>query len=309
MLTLWVVSILIFLATAVLPGNAADAILGRGGSPAAKAAIEQQLHLNHSLWNQYWFWLGNFLHGNLGKSAAGVLGGQAHQSVGALIGEPLRNSAVLALVTIVIFIPLALAIGVFAATRPGSLIDQVISITSLGAISLPEFVTGSILIVIFASSLGLFPAVSLIEQGQGPLSNPEILVLPVLTLLAATLAQVVRMVRANMLEALRSDYVTAARLGGVRERQVLVKYALRNALAPSIQVIALNIQWMLGGIIITEAIFDYPGAGTVFVSAVNLRDIPTVQSVTLLLAIVYIALNILADLIVTFLVPKLRTAP
>ena len=306
--TLWAVSVLVFIATAVLPGNAANAILGRSSNPQAVAALEQQLHLNHSLLNRYWYWLSNFVQGNFGKSAAGVLGGHAHASVSSLISTPLGNSAVLAAITVAIFIPLSVLIGVFAATRAGRPIDQAISLSTLTATSLPEFVTGSILVAIFAIAFGVLPAVSLIGQGQGPLSSPEILILPVATLLAATLAQSVRMVRANTLETLRSDYVAAARLGGVSERRVLARYALRNALAPSVQVIALNMQWLLGGIVITEAIFSYPGIGQVFVSAVNLRDIPTVQSVTLLLATFYIALNIVADLIVTFLVPKLRTA-
>lgn len=305
--TLWLVSVLVFVGTAVLPGNAARAILGKSASPQTVAALEQALHLNHPLLNRYWYWLSNFVQGNLGKSAAGVVGSNAHETVASLIRGPLGNSAILGGVTIALLIPFSLAVGMFSATRAGRRADQAISISTLGAISLPEFVTGSILIAIFATGLGLLPPVSLIGPGQGPLSSPTILVLPVMTLLAATLAQVVRMVRASMLEALRSDYVAAARLGGVNERRVLWRYALRNALAPTVQVIALNMQWLVGGIVITETVFGYPGLGQLVVNSVELRDIPTVQSVTLLLATFYIMLNIVADLIVTYLVPKLRT--
>jgi peptide/nickel transport system permease protein len=307
-LTLFVVSIIVFIATSVLPGNAAKAILGKDVQPQVVHSLERELHLNQSLWGQYWYWMGNFVDGNLGRSAASILGSNGHESVASLIRAPLGNSAVLAGITLVLLVPLCLLLGVLLATRAGSWIDHGISTSTLGAISLPEFVTGSVLIWLFASTLGILPAVSLIGPGQNALSNPKILVLPVLTLLAATLAQCVRMVRAGMIEVLRSDYVQAARLAGVGERRVLFRYALRNALAPAVQVIALNAQWLVGGIVVTETVFGYPGLGQLIVNSINLRDIPTVQSVAMLLATFYIALNIICDLIIVYLVPKLRTA-
>lgn len=308
LLTLLVVSILIFVATAVLPGDAARTFLGRGASDQAVAALRHQLGLQGSLVAQYWHWLSRFLQGDLGRSFAGVADSNTKETVASLIGTPLRNSAILAGVAIALLVPLSLLLGAFMATRPGSLIDQAVSVGTIGAISLPEFVSGSILIAIFANLLGWLPPVSIIEPGQGPLSNPKILILPVLTLLCATLAQVVRMTRASMIEALHSEYVMAARVGGVPERRVLLRYALRNALAPTVQVIALNMQWLMGGVVVTETVFGYPGLGQSLVNAVNVRDIPTVQSVTLLLAAIYLAINIAADLIVVYLVPKLRTA-
>lgn len=307
-LTLWVVSIVVFIATSVLPGNAAKAILGKNVNPHVVLALEKELHLNQSLWGQYWYWVSNFVHGDFGRSAASIIGSSSHETVASLIHAPLGNSALLAGITILLLIPLSLLLGVLLATNAGKWIDHVVSISTLGAISMPEFVTGSVLIWLFASTLGLLPPVSLIGPGQDALSNPQILVLPVLTLLAATLAQCVRMVRAGMIEVMRSDYVQAARLAGVSERRVLFRYALRNALAPSVQVIALNAQWLVGGIVVTETVFGYPGLGQLIVNSINLRDIPTVQSVALLLAAVYIALNIISDLIIIYLVPKLRTA-
>jgi peptide/nickel transport system permease protein len=298
----------VFVATSVLPGNAARAILGKNTQPSVVAALERELHLNQSLWSQYWYWIGNFVHGNLGRSAESIIGSNSHETVASLIRGPLAHSAILAGITILILIPLSLMLGVLLATNAGKWVDHSISISTLGAISLPEFVTGSILIWIFATKLGLLPPVSLLGPGQSPLSNPKILVLPVLTLLAATLAQCVRMVRASMIEVLRSDYVMAARLAGVSERRVLFRYALRNALAPSVQVIALNAQWLVGGIVVTETVFGYPGLGQLIVNSINLRDIPTVQSVAMLLATFYIGLNIASDLIIIYLVPKLRTA-
>lgn len=307
-LTLFVVSIVVFIATSVLPGNAAKAILGKDVNHREVLALEKELHLNQSLWGQYWYWMGNFVHGNLGRSAAAILGSNSHESVGSLIKAPIGNSAILAGITLLLLIPLSLLLGVLLATRAGKWIDHLVSISTLGAISMPEFVTGSVLIWLFASTLNILPAVSLIGPGQNALSNPKILIMPVLTLLAATLAQCVRMVRAGMIEVLRSDYVQAARLAGVTERRVLFRYALRNALAPSVQVIALNAQWLVGGIVVTETVFGYPGLGQLIINSINLRDIPTVQSVAMLLAAVYIALNIISDLIIVYLVPKLRTA-
>jgi peptide/nickel transport system permease protein len=305
--TLFVVSVLIFVGTAVLPGDAARAFLGRSASPGAVAALRGQLGLHGSIVEQYWHWASHFVQGDLGHSAASVAFSNSSETVGSLIRGPLGNSLVLAGITIAILIPVAVLVGTLLATRVGGAVDHGVSYATLGAISLPEFVTGAILIAVLATALGWLPPVSLIGPGDGPLTHPNILVLPVLTLLCATLAQIVRMARASMIEALRSEYVIAARLGGVSERRVLRSYALRNALAPTVQVIALNMQWLVGGIVVTETVFGYPGLGQTLVNAVNVRDIPTVQSIALLLAAFYISVNILADLIVLYLVPKLRT--
>ena len=308
LVVLWVVSVLIFVGTSVLPGNAARAFLGHSATPSAVAALESKLNLNHSLFYQYWHWLSGFVQGDLGLSAAGTVGNNAQETIAAEISGPLVNSLVLAGVAVLLLIPFSIGLGVLLATRAGRPVDHAISTVSLAGISLPEFVTASLLIFVFSSTLGWLPAVSLIGPGETPLSSPEILVLPVATLLTATLALAVRMVRAGMIDVLRADYVTAARLGGVSERRVLWRYALRNALAPSVQVLALCIQYLVGGIVITETVFGYPGLGSLFVNAVDLRDTPTVQSIALLLAAVYISLNIIADLIVIYLVPRLRTA-
>jgi len=300
--TLFVISILIFLGTSVLPGDAAYAILGRDATPASLAAMREQLHLNDPLVTQYARWVGGVLHGDLGESAASGI------PITTLISGPIKNSAILAGCAALLLIPLALVLGVLAATRAGRGVDHVISLGSLGATALPEFVTGTLLILVFALKLDVLPAVSFLNPGQTPLDNPTILVLPVATLLAASLAQTVRMVRAGMVDALRSDYVEMARLNGYGERSVVVRHALRNALGPTVQVFALNIQWLVGGIVVTEYVFGYPGVGQALVNAVAARDIPFVQSIALLIAAAYLALNILADALLILLVPKLRTA-
>lgn len=300
--TLFVISVLIFVGTQVLPGDAANAILGRNATPASLAALRHQLHLDEPLYAQYARWITGVLHGDLGRSASSQL------PISSLIAEPAKNSAILAACAALLLIPLALVLGVFAASRAGRPTDHVISSGSLGMTALPEFVTGTILILVFALGLGVLPAVSLLAAGESPLQHPEILVLPVATLLAASIAQTLRMVRAGMVDVLGSEYVQMARLNGFRERDVVLRYALRNALAPTVQVFALNLQWLVGGIVVTEYVFGYPGLGQALVNAVNSRDIPLVQTVALMIAAVYLALNILADLLVVLLIPKLRTS-
>jgi peptide/nickel transport system permease protein len=166
---------------------------------------------------------------------------------------------------------------------------------------------GTLLIYVFFNQLGLLPPVALLSPGQSPFSNPDALILPVLTLLAVAVGAGVRQVRAGMAEVLQQDYVHFARLNGVPEGRVLWRYALRNALAPSVQIIAQNLQYLVGGIIIVESVFAYPGIGTYLVNAVTTRDVIEVQAAAVVLAALYIVINVIADLIVVFLVPKLRT--
>jgi peptide/nickel transport system permease protein len=300
-----IASIVIFAALNVLPGNPASVILGRNATPAAERVLTQRMQLDRPAATRYFDWLGGFVHGDLGTSAVSLAQGQ-HASVWSQIAEPLRNSAILAAIAALFMIPLSIGLGVIGPIFPGKPIDHAISISSLAAIALPEFVTGSLLIGIFFVWLDWLPPVALVPPGGSPLDNPSELVLPVLTLLFASLAAGVRMVRAGMGEVLQTEYVQTARLNGVGERRVLSRYALRNALAPSVQVLAQNLQWLIGGIIITESVFAYPGIGTQLVNAVQNRDITVVQSIAMLIAVIYVMLNLLADLIVMLLVPKLR---
>ena len=306
--TLFIVSILLFAGTNVLPGDVASAVLGRDSTPAGLAAIRKELKLNRPAPERYWNWLSGFVQGDLGSSVASQAVSGRPTPISGLIGDRIRNTAVLALCTVLLLVPLSIVFGVLSAMRAGRTADHAVTTISLGLISLPEFVTGTLLILLLAQWLGLLPGVSLIAIGDTVFTNPSILVLPVLTLLAASLAQTTRMVRAGMLEVLRSDYVEWARLCGHRERDVVFRYALRNALAPTVQVIALNVQWLVGGIIVTEYVFGYPGIGQALVQAVSARDVPYVLSVGMLIAIVYITLNVIADVLVVLLVPRLRTA-
>src|SRR6202035_1770202 len=189
----------------------------------------------------------------------------------------------------------------------GRRVDLGVSYAALLLGSLPEFVLGTFLILIFFSQLHLLPPVALVPPGASPLARPSALVLPVLTLLGVSLAFCARQVRAGVAEAMRQDYVTMARLGGLRERRVVWRYALRNALAPSVQTFAQAVQYLLGGIIVVEALFAYPGLRSMLINAVQTGDETEVQAIALVLAAAYIVLNIAADLIVVLLVPKLRT--
>jgi peptide/nickel transport system permease protein len=305
--TLLAVSILIFIATNILPGNAAVIVLGRNATGIRVHALEARLGLDRSLVARYLSWLGGLLHGSFGNSAVALAESRPNPGISRTIGNPLYDSFILAAITTVLLIPLTLLLGAAAGVKGGRKVDHLISFPSLVFGGLPEFVTGTLLIFIFFTKLKLLPPVALLNGGASPFSHVDALIMPVLTLLAVAVGAGVRQVRAGMVEVLQQDYVHVARLNGLRERRVIWRYALRNALAPSVQIIAQNLQYLVGGIIIVESVFAYPGIGTYLVNAVTSRDVPEVQAAAIILASVYIAINILADLIVVFLVPRLRT--
>jgi len=307
LLTLLVVSVLVFVATEVLPGDAAGAMLGRNATEENLAEVRDAMGLDEPAPQRYLEWLGGLVTGDLGNSAAGYAQG-TELPIWDEVSDKLVNSLILAGIAALLMVPISLVLGVVAAVRASRPTDHAISLTSLAVISLPEFVVGSLLILVFFSWLDVLPSVALIPPGTSPLSKPDALVLPVLTLLGVTLAASIRMVRAGMLEALGADYVQMARLNGYREGVVVRRYALRNALAPSVQVFAQNIQYLIGGIIVVEYLFAYPGLGKELVDAVSIRDVREVQSLAVLVAAIYISINIVADLLVVLLVPRLRTS-
>lgn len=305
-LTLAVLSVLVFLATSVLPGDTASAILGRQATAADLAELRARLGLDRPLVVQYADWAGGLLRGDLGLSAAGTAaGGQV--SVWSQVSGPLANSAVLAAVAFVPIVLLSLVLGVVSALRVGRWQDTLVSSLTLVPAALPEFVLGALLIVVFFTWLRLYPPVSLIAPDVSPLATPELLVLPVLTLVGVTVGPAVRMIRAGMLTALAADTVAVARLNGISESRVVRRYALRNALAPSIQVFAFIGQYLVGGLLIVEYLFGYPGIGKQLVDSITVHDNTAVQSITMLLAVVYVTITIVADLVVMLVVPRLRT--
>ena len=259
LLTLLGVSILIFLATSILPGNAATVVLGKNATPERVHALDVKMDLDHPAVERYWNWLTGVVQGDFGKSAVAVAESRPQSAISDTLGTPLKNSLILAAITSLLLIPLTLILGMTAGIFAGRKLDHAISSPSLVFGGLPEFVTGTLLIYIFFNQLDLLPPVALFSPGESPLSDPKALVLPVLTLLAVAVGAGIRQVRAGMIEVLERDYVEFARLNGVAERRVLWRYALRNALAPSVQIIAQNLQYLVGGIIIVESVFAYPG--------------------------------------------------
>jgi len=296
------VSILVFLATQALPGDPARAILGRSATPASLAALRRQLHLDQPVFTQYWTWITGLLHGNLGTSLA------AQEPVSTLLAPKLVNSAVLVALAAVLSIPLSIAIGAWAAFRREKAFDQASSNLLLAAAALPEFVVGLVLVILFATTvLHVLPAVSTVPPGSRPWNDWLALVLPTLTLVIAVAPYVARIMRASMIEVLESDYVEMARLKGLPERTVLIRHALPNALGPVFQVIALNLAYLAGGIILVEVVFNYTGIGSATAEAVVNHDLPVIQALAILLAAVYVVLNLLADLATILVTPKLRT--
>ena len=308
LLTLVAVSFLIFVATNALPGNVAEVVLGRDASPEQVSALESELGLDQPFIARYWDWLSAALHGDLGYSTVQQAQGTATEPVTQILASPLVNSLILALISAVIVIPLAMLLGTVAAMRAGRSTDTLISTGALVTGSLPEFVFGTLLVAVFFSWLDVLPPLALVPPGSSPLADPQALILPVLTLVGVAVAFGARQVRVGVMHALDQDYVTFARMNGVPERRILIRYGLRNALAPSVQTFAQTIQYLFGGIVVVEALFAYPGIGLELVRAVALRDVGVVQAIAIILAAIYIAINIAADLLVIVLVPKLKTA-
>jgi peptide/nickel transport system permease protein len=297
------VSFVVFLATQALPGDPARAILGRSATPASLAALRRQLHLNQPVISQYWTWVTGLLHGNLGNSLA------AQEPVSTLLGPRLVNSAVLVAIAAVVSIPLSIAIGSWAAFKREKAFDMVSSNLLLVLAALPEFVVAVVLVILFATTVfpHALPAISTVPPGSHPWNNAAALVLPTLTLVIAVAPYVARIMRASMIEVLESDYVEMARLKGLPERTVLVRHALPNALGPVFQVIALNLAYLAGGIIVVEYVFNYTGIGSAIQEAVINHDLPVIQALAMLIAALYVVLNLLADMATILVTPRLRT--
>jgi peptide/nickel transport system permease protein len=300
---LFLVSVVVFLATEVLPGNAATAILGHNATPGRVRALELSLHLNRGLFDQYWVWISGLLTGNPGRS---LVNGQP---VWAYAEPRIVNSAVLVFVTGAIGTLVGVILGAVAALRKDGWFDHVTSVVVLAVTSLPEFVVGIALVILLSTVVWhILPAVSLLAPGTYAWDQPELLVLPVATLVIVIVPYILRMMRAAMVEALESDYVEMARLKGVPEWRVVLVHALPNAIAPTIQVVGLNFLYLAGGVVVVEYVFNFPGIGQGLVDAVNDRDIPVLQFIVLVLAAFYVVMNIVTDVIALLATPRRRIA-
>ena len=303
LLTLLLVSALVFAATQALPGDTATAILGKSATPERVEVLRDRLGLDQSLTAQYFTWLGGIVRGDPGDSLAAT-----GQSVGQLLGPRVVNSAALLVAAALISIPLSILVGSLSGRFRDGLFDSSVSMGSLALAALPEFVLGILLIMLLSvQALHVFPAVSRVNPQLSIWSQMNNLWLPALTLGLACFPYIVRMLRGSMIEVFESDYVQMARLKGMRERIVLQRHALPNAIIPVIQVIALNLAWLAGGVVVVEYLFNYPGIGSALVGAVSNRDVPMIQAIVLLIAALYVVLNLTADILTILISPRLRT--
>jgi peptide/nickel transport system permease protein len=293
-------SMIIFAATEVLPGDVAGMMLGRFASQEAKAALRQELGLDKPLVVQYATWLGDFVRGDWGTSVS------TRTEIRPLVFERLRASAMLAAVAFAIFVPLGILLGLLAALRRNTWVDQAISIGSLAFIGLPEFVSAVILISIFSIKLGWLPSQSTIDPKSSFVTAFPYLILPGITVALTSLAYVVRMTRSSTVDVLQTDYVRTANLKGLPPRRVLFTHVLRNSLLPTITVVAISVGWLIGGLIITESVFGYPGIGRLLLYAVQRRDIPLIQATVLLVVVIYGLANLVADVLYAVLNPRIR---
>lgn len=297
-LTLFVVSLVIFFATELLPGDLAREILGHTAPESAVEALRDQLGLNDPAWLRYWNWLTGALRGDFGMSLAN------RRPVGELIAGRLGATAFLAVYAAALAVPLSLTLGVLCALWRGSLFDRAANAVTLGSISLPEFFVGYILIFLLTRN-GLFPSMVMLTPGMGLVEKLHVAFLPALTLTLVVTAHMMRMTRAALINLLASPYIEMARLKGLSPLRVILRHALPNALAPIINVVALNLAYLITGVVVVEAVFTFPGLGRLMVDAVQNRDIAVVQAVALIFAAAYVLLNLLADVLSTLSNPRL----
>lgn len=300
LLTLLLTSLIVFLVTQLLPGDVARVVLGREAGEAALAAFREANGLNDPWPQQYGRWLGNFVTGDWGTSLA------TRTEIYPTVMQRVHNSLMLAGLTMALAVPLAVTLGVMAGLNENRLLDNVISIAALAVVGLPEFVTGLVLIELFSRRWQLLPANSSIRVGSSFIEVWPMLVLPALTATLVLLAYIARLTRAGVVEELKRPYVRTAVLKGLPRRTVILKHVLRNALLPTITVIAISFGWLISGLIVIENVFNYPGLGRLLVFAIDRRDLPTLQAVTMITVLGFALANLLADLLYALLNPRIR---
>jgi peptide/nickel transport system permease protein len=300
LVVLLLVSVVTFVVVQVLPGDVASMILGTDASPEDVATMRETLGLNRPAYIRYVEWIGGAVRGDWGTSL------RLNQPVAPLVMTRMANSAVLAGLTLLVSVPLAIGLGVFAALRRGRMPDRIIALVTLIGTSLPEFVWGNVLIIVFAFWLKWLPPSSLMDPGDPVFAQFKLLLLPVATLTLVMLAYTSRMTRTSMIEVMERNFIRTARLKGIGERQVILRHALPNALLPTITIVAMNIGWLMGSLVVVETVFSYPGLGRMMVFAVSNRDVPTLQMTVLVTAGIYCLANLVADILYAYLNPRVR---
>jgi peptide/nickel transport system permease protein len=299
-ITLWILSVIVFFAGQVLPGDPGRTVLGPLASESAVRALDRQLGVDRPLIVQYLGWIGGLLHGNMGNSYA------YRSAVEPFIVSALGNSAKLALLALIIIIPLGITGGVLAALYSGRAVDRVISLGGLAGSTVPEFVSGIVVIVVFGVALKALPITATTAPGASPLTQLDHLILPVIPLVLVLFGYIARMARAGTIEALNSDYARTAILKGLPRSVVIRRHILRNALLPTITVIATQTGYLIGGLVVVEVLFNYQGIGRLIFTAATGKDFPMLEAGVLTVGVVYMVATLIADVLYTVLNPRLR---
>ena len=305
LVTLWVVSVLIFIGTNLLPGDVAQIILGQTATPESTAALRAKLGLDKHPVEQYWVWLQNVMMGDLGISKAG-LGAGLGTPIVEMLGPRVHNTARLTLLVSAVAIPISLFLGLIAAMHPGTRLDRSITFATLNLISLPDFLVATSLVLVFAVGLGWLPSIVYLRGDETGWVLIKTLAMPMLTLVILVSSQIIRMTRATVLNVLNSPYIEMAILKGVPRRRIILRHALFNAVGPIVNVIALNLAWLVGGVVVIEQIFAYPGLAKLMIEAVQMRDMPLVQACAMIFCATYVVLIFIADIASILSNPRLR---
>lgn len=295
------VSLLVFIMVELLPGDAATAYLGRDATPEEVAQVRLVLGLDRPAPERFLVWAGGLIRGDLGVSLA------RGEPINAFLWLRLRNSLVLGITAALVGFPLAIGLGIVAGLTRDRLPDLLISTLALIGMSLPEFVTATLLIYLFSIQWRLFPAVTLINADAPVAELLPNIVLPILTLIILLTAYILRVVRTSIIEVMRSDYIRVACMKGLTRFWIVLRHALPNALLPTLTIAALTIAWLIGGLFVIEKVFNYPGIGTLLLTAIHDRDLPVVQSIAMVMAVIYVIVNLGADLLTLVLNPRLRS--
>lgn len=300
-ITLFIISLIVFIGVEALPGDAATAYLGQSATPESLSALRKEFGLNTPAPERYLNWMSDILKGDLGMSMS------RRKPVLEIIGNQFRNTVVLTVAASLVGIPLAIILGVITGLTRDKWPDIVISLFAILGMTLPGFIIATLLIYIFSIKVDWFPAIAMVPS-NAPVSEilPNI-VLPIITLTIVMTAHILRLVRTSMIDVLSSEYIQMARLKGIPAMRVIFFHALPNAMLPAINVIALTIAWLLGGVAIVETVFNFPGIGKLLINAIGDRDLMLVQAIAMILSAIYIVINLIADILTLFLNPRLRT--
>lgn len=302
LLTLLLVSILIFLVLEILPGDVATRILGRDATAESLAALRDRLNLGEPALVRYLAWLGHVVTGDLGNSLV------SNRTITDILAPRVFNTLLLSLYAFILYVPLATVPALVQATTRDRPLDHALSVVTLVLLSMPDFLLATVLLILFVIMLPLFPAMSLVDHSTTASGYLHAMTLPAVTLAIVMAVYAVRMLRDNLIEVLDSDYIRMAELKGVPRARVVWRHALPNALIPTLNVTALNLAYLIGGVVVVEKVFSYPGFGSLLVDSLQLRDLPLIEATILLSAAVYVGANLLADIGAILLNPRLRTA-